>query len=61
MIKQAKLKIPKGIMFTQIFIKHPNLVEYELHLLRRIVFRYTGKSFKKCIEMRNQWLEENKS
>ena len=61
MIKQAKLKIPKRIMFVQIFKKHQSNVEYELHLFRRLVFYCKSKSFKKCIKMRNQWLEENKS
>ena len=58
----AKLKVPIGMYFTQIFRKHPTeTVEYELHLFGRLVFYCRRDTFKECIEFRNQWLKENRS
>lgn len=62
-IKEGKIPIPETIMFVQKVKKgRDGFILYELHLLGRMVFRYSGKGdLNKCITMRNQWLEEQRT
>ena len=61
--KITNIPIPATIMFVQKVRKFKDgFVLYELHLFGRMVFRYSGKGdFAKCIKMRDQWLEDNRT
>ncbi len=58
-----KVPVPEFISFIQKVKKgRDGYILYELHFLNRMVFRYGGKGdFDKCIKMRDQWFEDNRS
>ncbi len=61
--KTIKVPVPEFISFIQKVKKgRDGYILYELHFMNRMVFRYSGKGdFAKCINMRNQWFQDNKN
>ncbi len=62
-VKNTKVPVPEFITFIQKVKKgRGGFILYELHFLNRMGFRYSGKGdFAKCINMRNQWFQDNKN